>query len=126
MPMNIKIFLILIVITVSYFSCKNKDNKSPEVNFKKDQFIEVKAYDKALLKGVWAENTNDNAFFYIENDSIYYVEHQDSPLAIDLIDNQLVIYFEGFVAKNDILKLTTDSLIYEVDHEVIKLYNRKH
>lgn len=124
--MNVKTFFILIVITFSYLSCKNKKNKSSEVNFKKDQFIEVKAYDKALLKGIWAENKDENAVFYIENDSIYYVEHQDSPLAIDLIDNQLVIYFEGFVAKNDILKLTTDSLIYEVDHEIIKLYNRKH
>ena len=124
--MSIKTFLILLVIIISCFSCKNEDNKSPKVNFKKDQLIEVKAYDKALLKGVWAENKDDNAIFYIENDSIYYVEHQDSPLAIDLIDNQLVIYFEDFVAKNDILKLTTDSLIYEVDHEIIKLYNRKH
>lgn len=123
--MNVKTFFILTVITFSYLSCKNKKNKSSEV-IKANKLISLKAYDKALLKGVWAENKDENAFFYIENDSIYYVEHQDSPLAIDLIDNQLVIYFEGFVAKNDILKLTTDSLIYEVDHKIIKLYNRKH
>lgn len=123
--MKINHSFIILLIAIVGFTCKNDTilKKNNIQNIGKQ--VENKTYSKHLLNGVWAENEDENALFYIDNDSIYYVEHQDTTYAIDLIENQLIIYFEGYAAKSKILKLTSDSLIYEVDHETVKLYKRK-
>ena len=32
------------------------------------------------LQGIWAENDEDNALFFIKSDSLYYVEYQTKPV----------------------------------------------
>jgi len=78
-----------------------------------------------LMQGVWAENEQYNALFFIQNDSLFYIEDQDKP-------NKLTFYSNNFIINGDIpvkckiLKISKDSLIYidEFNDEVTFLYKR--
>ena len=118
--MKIKHILLTITIVIIGFSCKKND-----IQTNQERQNDKKVYNKNLLTGVWAENKDDNALFYIENDSIYFVEHQNTPLPVNLINNEFVIYFDKYTSKSEILKLTNDSLIYKSDSDIIKLYKRE-
>ena len=41
--------------------------------------IKTIEFDKSLLEGVWFENERDNAWFWIQKDSVVFVEHQEPP-----------------------------------------------
>lgn len=123
--MKIKNILLIVSIAMTSYSCKNSNTHSNEIDYNTEKQVEKKVFNKSFLTGVWAENKDDNALFYIENDSIYFVEHQDTPFLVDLINNEFVIYFDKYTSKNEILKLTNDSLIYKSDSDIIKFYKRK-
>lgn len=83
--MRIKHSFIILLIAIIGFTCKNDTILKKNNIQNTGQQVENKTYSKHLLAGVWAENEDENALFYIDNDSIYYVEHQGTPHAIDLI-----------------------------------------
>lgn len=123
-----KKILILILINL-FFSCNNKSNKEDlnSLKSKKEniQIVYNNDYDKNLLNGVWAENEDDNALFFIKNDSINYFDVQNSIYPVSLKLDTLIIPFKDYVFKGKVLALTNDSLIYIADSRIIKLYNRK-
>jgi hypothetical protein len=83
--------------------------------------------DKVLYKldGIWAENKEDNALFYIKNDSIYYLDDL-KPYHYKLINDTLTIYLDNFISKSILVKNTNDSLLLKEleTGEIIRLYNR--
>lgn len=78
------------------------------------------------IQGVWAENKEDNALFYIKGDSLYYIESIEKPLLCKLNQDTLVAYGE-VLTKYYIKKLTNDSLWFSTDYYdgITKLYKRK-
>lgn len=78
------------------------------------------------LQGIWAENEEEIAIFYIKSDSLYYTENQDNPILIKL--HGVTLLMMGDVPVHcKILKLTSDSLWY-IDEYIktpTKLYKRK-
>ena len=81
---------------------------------------------KELLNGIWAENEEENANFWIKDDSIYYVDFQDDPSYCQLKEDTLILDSDGFLVKWIILKLTSDSLFMTNDmiDDTLKLYKR--
>ena len=78
------------------------------------------------MQGVWSENLNENALFYIEGDSIYYLDSQDKPLLLTIKGSFFSITFNGYLSKNKIIKLTNDSLIYKTqENDFIRLIRVK-
>ena len=81
---------------------------------------------KELLNGIWAENEEENANFWIKDDSIYYVDFQDDLSYCHLNEDTLILDNNGFLVKWIIHKLTSDSLIMtnNLIDDTIKLYKR--
>ncbi|WP_299108942.1 hypothetical protein [uncultured Tenacibaculum sp.] len=92
---------------------------------KEKNVYEKAFFDKKLLEGVWAENTEENALFFVENDSITYVESLGNSYPLKLKKDTLYIHFDGFMYKGEVLKLSQDSLVYKGENEIIRLYRRK-
>jgi len=124
----------IITASVVILSCKLGDkNNSPENNIVEpiatpmvNNGTVVQRLDKSLLNGVWAENIDDNALFYIENDSIHYFDSTNQPAYfIDLSDDVLSIYYDDITFRGKVLKLSNDSLVYENEKKKMKLYKRK-
>lgn len=78
------------------------------------------------LQGVWAENEEENAIFYIKGDSLYYIEHQGNPIFIKL-QGDILLMMGDVPVHCKINKLTSDSLWYtdEFTEAPTKLYKRK-
>ena len=117
----------LLSITCILLSCNGNSN---------DKIIQSeKAHDSIVkqpiplsiqtLQGIWAENDEDNALFFIKSDSLYYVEDQSNPVKIQLNSDTLFI-MEDLSVNCKILKLTKDSLwfIDEYNDSPTKLYKR--
>ncbi|PHS10006.1 MAG: hypothetical protein COA88_02965 [Kordia sp.] len=116
-------FSLIWVVSILQKSCEQRieENKLKELQKESNKKI-----DKSLLNGVWAENIDDNAMFYIENDSIHYFDSIDQPAyPIDLSGDILSIYYDGITFRWKVLKLSNDSLVYESEKNKIKLYKRK-
>ena len=80
----------------------------------------------SLLQGIWAENEEENAIFFIKGESLYYVEDQGTAVPIQLRNDTLIIYYDGLTTYDKILKLGSDSLILSNEFdEIIRLYKRK-
>lgn len=77
------------------------------------------------LQGIWAENDNDNALFFIKADSLYYVEDQAKPIKI-ILNSDTFVMMGDVPAHCRILKLTKDSLwfIDEFSNTPTKLCKR--
>lgn len=113
-------------------SCKTKQGESnilqnqntiTQIIVKKDSIRS----DIRLLQGVWAEGgEEENALFYIQGDTLIYVEHQENPIQIELKGDTLLLKGDVFVVCK-LLKLTKDSLWYidEFNRFPTKLYKRK-
>ncbi|CAL2109702.1 protein of unknown function [Tenacibaculum sp. 190130A14a] len=92
----------------------------------KENNVYEKAFlDTKLLEGVWAESTEGNALFFIENDNITYVENLESSYPVKLNKDTLYIRFDDFMYKGKVFKLSQDSLVYKRDNEIIRLLRRK-
>lgn len=125
--------ILLLTIGILIISCKTnsiQEIKTVDIANKKSIVIKHDTNKViptiGLLQGTWAENVNENALFYIQNDSLFYTENQDSPVLIKLHSDTLVIM--GDVPVNcKILKLTADSLWYidQFNTTPTKLYKKK-
>lgn len=110
----------------------NKFKDSINSIFYKDRIyssdIKQKYFEQRLLNGVWAESEGDNALFQIENDTLRYVEHYDTPYLVFSKENQLIIkYLDNKVlSESRILKITRDSLILKTSEiKPLRLFNRR-
>ena len=75
--------------------------------------------------GIWAEKKEDDAWFWIQKDSIVFVEHPESYYGYDLIEDTLLVFlYDGDVSKSKVLKLTNDSLILKSNYGLSRLYRR--
>lgn len=116
-------FSLIWVVSILQKSCEQRIEENERRELQKESSKEI---DKYLLNGIWAENIDDNAMFYIENDSIHYFDSTDQPsYFIDLSDDVLSIYYDDFTFKGKVLKLSKDSLVYESEKNKRKLYKRK-
>lgn len=126
--------LIYIMVLLFIFSCKKENahkhkNELEENNSKIETVNEIlspiieeqQVFNKSLLNGAWSLEKGENALFFIENDSIYYVDHQDKGYHIELNNNIFKIYYDEYTFKGKVFKLTKDSLIYQGDGKLIKL-----
>ena len=79
------------------------------------------------IQGIWAENKEDNAWYWIKNDSVFFVEQQDKPIPYEFKNDTLFMIFEGYISKDRVIRLTLDSLWIEADTptDTIKLYKRR-
>ena len=101
---------------------ENKDDNSNELH-RSNSFHSLNC---SFIQGVWAENKEDNALFYIKGDSFNYVESNEKPLFCELNQDTLVVYGD-ILTKYYIKKLTVDSLWFSTDYfdGLTKLYKRK-
>ena len=82
-------------------------------------------FDPELLTGTWAEREDENAFFFIKNDSVYYIDSQDKGYHVEIKSDTLIFHLDGFDSKSKLIKLTKDSLIYQTEYgNIDRLYNR--
>ena len=78
------------------------------------------------LQGIWTENDEDNAIFFIKDSSLYYVENQNNPISIRF--NNDTLYIEGEVpVLCKVIKLDGDSLCYidNITNEVTRLKRKE-
>ncbi len=128
-------FILLLVIT----SCETNNKENPkkistdsiaieEVVKKTDSVKKIKnrlTLRREYLYGVWAENKEDNALFEITKKSITYVEFMENHYKYDLFSDSLLIHLEdNYTSISKIIKLTKDSLIFDTEDEITKLYKR--
>ncbi len=114
--------IVLIISLTLFFGCglkqnQNNNNVAQEEVLKAPLITKEKAItkenliDKELLLGIWGEDIDENASFWIENDSMYFLEDQDNPAPIQVINDTLITDYEGFVTSDKIYTLTKDSLV---------------
>jgi hypothetical protein len=108
--------LLFLTIVILIFSCVQKNG----LNIFARQGNNV---EKIL--GAWGNDENGNAIFFIDKDSILYVD----PLTkykYTIVQDTLKIFEYGYVNKLFILKADTDSLVLDnLDYSVIQRYNRR-
>jgi hypothetical protein len=124
-----KYYFLLIIISIS---CVRHDNaskaKSLVVNNSRDTIVTDNAMNIDLknIEGIWAKNEQENALFQIKGDSIFYLEHPESKVTYETNKDTFIIFYDGLTTKNKILKLDTDSFIFETEVNYInRLYKRK-
>jgi hypothetical protein len=115
-------YVLIISCSILITSCINKENSENKNSTIK---VEAKSFDKALLDGIWAESEEENANFYIKNDSMYFIE-ETVPCFIELSRDTLITHYDGLITHDKIVKLDKDSLIlYNEAGNYIKLKRRK-
>jgi hypothetical protein len=127
---KINFYICLLSICI-ILSCNMYQNKSTNQNkIVKDTLIKQgintqSSLSLEALQGIWAENKEENAIFYIKYDTLYYTENQDNPILIKLHGDTLLMMGDVPVHCK-ILKLTNDSLWYidEFNNTPTKLYKR--
>ena len=102
--MNTKYLFLLLVIPLA--SCTSSTNKTESgiVN----QPIKYSVVD---LEGIWGQNIDENAEFFVKSDSLYPVEYQDSPIHIKISNDTLFRFLDDWIIPDKIIKLNSDSLI---------------
>jgi hypothetical protein len=134
-----KIPLILLVFLFSQGSCQKHNSESGKlyktrssiqdtiVESKTDLRFDISKDEQIAIQGIWAENEEENAWYWIKNDSVYFAEHLDNPVPYKFEMDTLYIFFEGYIAKDRVIQLTMDSLWIEGDAptDTIKLYKRR-
>ena len=123
--------ILVITLILLLVCCKNRSQNEtvPDTTNYGKTDIEVKRSISPLisdLQGVWAEREDENALFFIDKDSLTYVENPSQSFFIELKNDTLVIWTDLKV-NCKILKLTKDSLWYidEFSSETTKLYRRE-
>ncbi len=128
--------LTMLICLIGLLGCKHNKQKNEDSNLidKNEASIEIVQQavalnhifiDQKLIEGIWAENTEEDANFKIEKDSMYFIEDWNNPLPIRISNDTLITDYDGFKTYDIILKLDSDSLVLrnEVD-KVIRLYRR--
>jgi len=116
--------LSIIILFISISACNQNNSQDSKMNLKNPEMKSSNDYDK-LIDGIWAESEDENAFFYIKNDSLYNIEHQDRPYKYDIIGDTLRV-LDDLQINWIIIKLTKDSLLItnEYLYDTVKLYKR--
>mgnify|MGYP000971698416 CR=1 FL=1 len=130
-----------VTVMIFFLSCSKKrtyDNTNPEMS-RTDSIPSVKYessssegipqnFDISLLHGAWWLNISDpHALFFIENDSLYYVEEQDSPYFVNVKNDILMLMNKEIKSQFKLRKLTVDSLVFydpTIDEE-LHLFKKK-
>jgi hypothetical protein len=107
-------------------SIRNDTIDSTIIKSSVSRVFQEKDINTAEINGIWAKNEDDNAVFWVENDSLYPLEHPDRPAKLEFKGDTLYTYYDGLTTKDIIIKLNSDSLVLlnEFD-KIIKLYKRK-
>ena len=119
-----------IIVLGSFLSCNSvhtDNNKSTKAESSELQGNDTNApFNIELLQGIWAENAEENALFYIKDTLLIYTENQDNPITIKLEGDTLLIMGD-IPVHCKIIKLTIDSLWYIDEFSAIptKLYKRQ-
>ena len=119
-----KKLVIIFFVIISCNSQKRIEEKRSSIVSEIPKEIKEKKVNIKLLEGVWAESIEENALFYIEKDSITYVESIEDSYFVKLSKDTLYISFDNFIFKGEVLKLNQDSLVFKGDNEIIRLYRR--
>lgn len=122
------LFYFIIILTV--FSCK--ENKDSKIDFKQkennvdalngnlnSETKEQLVFDESLLSGVWGIKKNENALFYIENDSVFYIESQEKGYLVRLENRNFSIHYDDYIFNTYLIKLNKDSLVYKIENDKI-------
>lgn len=99
---NIKYLCIVGLVII----CGCGPNKNPlkKDNSKKESSI----YTIQDMKGVWAENPDENASFRISSDTMFLLEGDFVKFTIN--QDTLITFYDGLTTKDKIIKLASDSL----------------
>jgi hypothetical protein len=122
--------ILILTLLSSCHSTKTSDGVvSKEESVKVDQQAKKEEHHPKVvqseLMGIWAKDKDENALFEINDDTIYYVEHPDSPVHYELNDSVWTIFYDDLTTKNIILKLDGDSLVFKTEIGVVnRLYRR--
>ena len=133
------VFLSFFLLSGILISCSgNRDNQNhhkisddsitkiaPDTIFKNEKDLTISLSIKAL-QGIWSLAEDENAIFFIKNDSLYYTEEQSNPVHIILNGNAFVIMGD-LPVHCKVLRLTNDSLWYidEYSDTPTRLFKRK-
>lgn len=138
-----RLFIICISI-ISIISCTNVSNNGKEAKKQRNSLDsladtqnaeiggikviqdKVDSSNSNVIEGIWAENENENALFFIKDGYLYYTENQSNAIPIEVANDTLIIKNELVVICH-ILKLTNDSLWFfnEYSNDTTKLFKRK-
>jgi len=127
--MNTRYLFIVLVLGIFFVACNKK--KSKDIVETRDT---ISALSPSLpvelsfqkLQGIWTENDEDNAIFFIKDSFLYYVENQNNPISIRF--NNDTLYIEGEVpVLCKVIKLNEDSLCYidNITNEVTRLKRKE-
>lgn len=116
-----KSFLIITILGV-FLSCGQSRKDNTNISVVKE-FQEDANKNKKMAQGIWAETEADNAVFVIKGDSLYYFE-DPIPVFFKLTSERFNVIIDGEEYSNKLIKLTKDSLIFETDDGLLKLYKR--
>lgn len=139
-----KMINFLYLISILLIDCRTSNDKNENTYDKRivkdtiasDNNLSVNAQNvddtMRMLQGVWAESEEENANFYIKNDTIIFTEHQDWISRFKIRTDTFIGYFyaggEGsYIVKYIIKKLNNDSLILQspYDSTITKMHKRK-
>ncbi len=105
------------------------ENKSNSSKIVEETFEETKSqqeFDKSLLNGIWGANEEDNAFYRIKGDSVYYLDAPNVGYYVEMRNNSLIYHLDGVKPDFKIIKLTKDSLVMKnFVGDIIRLHNRQ-
>jgi hypothetical protein len=104
--MNKNIFFVLSFLII--ISCSNKKQSSLNNS--------VNLVKKPTIIGIWTDGQTENATFQITDDSIYYVDSNQS-FAYRILGDSITIKFDGFDDSFKIERATKDSLILSKNYE---------
>jgi len=115
----------IVLFSITFYSCFSCQSNSEETTSNSKEPLKMIDQNYQLIQGIWEESQDDNAFFVIEKDSIYYFE-SEIRIKYEVKKDTLIIYYNGYTARNFIHLLTQDSLVFETEISVVnRLHRRK-
>jgi hypothetical protein len=146
--MKVRIIYLSAIIFPLFVSCRNQNSSDYKsynqkdtvsytgniVDYMEGTIIEEKILSDTLeeqiiagedlLEGIWAENEEENAKFWIKGKQIQYFEYENW---FDYLfkDDTITVFEEGhtFISYK-VIKLSKDSLILQAEEYIINLYKR--
>jgi hypothetical protein len=100
--------IFIVLSFLSLISCSNK--KQSSIN------NPVHSFEEPAIIGIWTDGQTENATFQITDDSIYYVDSNQS-FAYRILGDSITIKFDGFDDAFKIERATKDSLILSMNNE---------
>ena len=92
------------------FGCTNQPKEQSE-SAVSNEITEIQKKDSLVeLQGIWAEDSEGDAYFIIRNDSIFSVDDR-SGVPFSVRDDSLIVTYNWGTVRHFILNLTMDSLI---------------